>query len=113
MKLLTSRKPVFATIGTEWRSLIREFLVLMKNCRLFEILDDQLLEEGNEQELLDVAILAKECLNLNRKLRSIMREVLNMKKRVRSCHMPRLAADHEETHSDVAISTMYDGMGYH
>ncbi|KAL9261984.1 Wall-associated receptor kinase-like 22-like protein, partial [Drosera capensis] len=64
VELLTSKKPVFATKGTEWRSLIWEFLVLMENSHVLEILDDQMLEDGNEKELLDVAMLAKECLNL-------------------------------------------------
>ncbi|GAB2286978.1 hypothetical protein Dimus_021366 [Dionaea muscipula] len=74
-ELLTSRKPVYANRPTEWRSLVREFLFHMENSRLLEILDDQILQEGKEEEILTVANLAQRCLNLNGKQRPTMRQV--------------------------------------
>ncbi|KAL9266081.1 Wall-associated receptor kinase-like 8-like protein [Drosera capensis] len=107
VELLTSKKPVHATEGTEWRSLIREFLVLMENSGLFKILDNQMLEDGNEKDLLDVATLAKWCLNLNGKLRPTMREVAIMLERVRSCHIPELK-DQGIPDSEIEINSFND-----
>ncbi|KAJ0013729.1 hypothetical protein Pint_21775 [Pistacia integerrima] len=49
--------------------------VIMKEKRLFEILDARALKDGREQEIMAFANLTRRCLNLNGRRRPTMREV--------------------------------------
>ncbi|KAL2941572.1 Wall-associated receptor kinase-like 8 [Bienertia sinuspersici] len=75
VELLTSKKPISPDKSKEWRSLATEFLLLMENSSLLDILDPLVLNEAKQEELMVVANLAKECLNLNGKFRPTMKEV--------------------------------------
>ncbi|KAH9714715.1 Wall-associated receptor kinase-like 10 [Citrus sinensis] len=74
-ELLTGEKPIRFTTLEEDKSLAAYFLCAMKEERLFEILDAQVMKEGGKDEIITVAKLTKRCLNLNGKKRPTMREV--------------------------------------
>ncbi|KAK9199496.1 hypothetical protein WN944_014687 [Citrus x changshan-huyou] len=75
VELLTGERPIRLTNSEEDKSLAAYFLRAMREDRLFEILDAQILKEGGKDEFKMVAKLAKRCLNLNGKKRPTMREV--------------------------------------
>ncbi|KAL9463321.1 hypothetical protein AB3S75_001182 [Citrus x aurantiifolia] len=74
-ELLTGEKPIRFTTLEEDKSLAAYFLCAIKEERLFEILDAQVMKEGGKDEIITVAKLTKRCLNLNGKKRPTMREV--------------------------------------
>nr|POE98078.1 wall-associated receptor kinase-like 9 [Quercus suber] len=74
-ELLTGEKPVSSTRSEEGRSLSTYFILSMKQNHLFEILDDRIKKEGDKEEIIIVANLAKSCLHLNGKKRPTMGEV--------------------------------------
>nr|POF07479.1 wall-associated receptor kinase-like 2 [Quercus suber] len=76
VELLTGEKPVSSTRPEEGRSLSAYFILSMKENHLFEILDDRVKKEGDKEEVIIVANLAKRCLHLNGKKRPTMREVV-------------------------------------
>ncbi|MED6144345.1 hypothetical protein PIB30_014878 [Stylosanthes scabra] len=75
VELLTSEKPLSFDRTEEKRSLALYFLSYLKEDRLFEILQVDLLSEENKQEIEEVAILAAKCLRLNGDERPSMKEV--------------------------------------
>ena len=75
VKLLSGKKPIISSTSQERVSLAAHFIVLMKENRLFDILDVQVKEGCLEEEIMAVANLAKRCLNLSRKHRPTMKEV--------------------------------------
>ncbi|KAM7478090.1 hypothetical protein LguiA_026303 [Lonicera macranthoides] len=83
VELLTSQKPISSTRSEEMRSLITYFMVALKEKRLFDILDAQILQEGGKEEITRVANLAKRCLNLSGRKRPTMREVTVELERIR------------------------------
>ncbi|XP_031248398.1 wall-associated receptor kinase-like 10 [Pistacia vera] len=74
-ELLTGQKPIRSTNLEEDKSLAFYFLQIMKENRLFEILDARALKDGREQEIMAFANLTRRCLNLNGRKRPTMREV--------------------------------------
>nr|DAD29639.1 TPA_asm: hypothetical protein HUJ06_031107 [Nelumbo nucifera] len=75
VELLTGKEPIFLLRPGEQRSLATYFLTSIEENRLFEILDAQVVKEGEKVEVEAVAYLAKRCLNLNGKKRPTMKEV--------------------------------------
>nr|GME07460.1 putative wall-associated receptor kinase-like 16 [Ipomoea batatas] len=57
------------------RQLSQYFLSLLKENQLFKIIDDNIVCEGNTEELQEVALLAKRCLNVKGEDRPTMKEV--------------------------------------
>ncbi|KAI4297160.1 hypothetical protein L6164_037061 [Bauhinia variegata] len=47
----------------------------MEENRLFDIVDDRVGKEGEKEHIMEVAILAERCINLNGKTRPTMKEV--------------------------------------
>ncbi|XP_074293827.1 uncharacterized protein LOC141620996 [Silene latifolia] len=85
VELLTSRRPISPDDQfKEWRSLSFEFLSVMENSQLLDILDGQIVEEGKMEEFLTVANLAKECLNTSGKQRPTMKQVATVLEGLRS-----------------------------
>ncbi|KAJ8424485.1 LOW QUALITY PROTEIN: hypothetical protein Cgig2_030693 [Carnegiea gigantea] len=74
-ELLTSKKRISPDKSKKWRSLTTEFLYMIQNSWLSEILDPQVLKEGKQEEIMAMANLAKDCLNLNGKQRPTMKAV--------------------------------------
>ncbi|KAM7481430.1 hypothetical protein LguiB_006013 [Lonicera macranthoides] len=75
LELLTGQQPISSTRSEEMRSLITYFMAALRENRLFDILDPQILKEGREKEIKMLANLAKQCLNLSGRKRPTMREV--------------------------------------
>nr|GMD51055.1 putative wall-associated receptor kinase-like 16 [Ipomoea batatas] len=75
MELLTGRRAVIYDGPMEERSLYEHFLSSLKTNQLFKILDDNIVCEGNTEELQEVAFLARRCLNVKGEERPTMKEV--------------------------------------
>jgi serine/threonine protein kinase len=74
-ELLTRKKPVFSSPMFEGGSLIAYFSSAMKENRLFEILDPEVVYEENIEELKTIAKLAEMCLRMRGEERPTMKEV--------------------------------------
>ncbi|XP_078151175.1 wall-associated receptor kinase 5-like [Carex rostrata] len=75
-ELLTRQKPLISSRVFEGGSLIAYFNSSMKENRLFEILDPQVVNEGHQTELKAVANLTELCLRLKGEERPTMKEVV-------------------------------------
>nr|GMD57776.1 putative wall-associated receptor kinase-like 16 [Ipomoea batatas] len=69
------RRAVFYNGPVEERSLSEHFLSSLKTNQLFKILDANIVCEGNTNELQEIALLAKRCLNVKGEDRPTMKEV--------------------------------------
>nr|GLL40451.1 wall-associated receptor kinase 2-like [Ipomoea trifida] len=69
------RRAVIYDGPMEERSLYEHFLSSLKTNQLFKILDDNIVCEGNTEELQEVALLARRCLNVKGEERPTMKEV--------------------------------------
>ncbi|CAL5346690.1 unnamed protein product [Camellia sinensis] len=76
VEILTGQKPISSTRSQESRSLVTHFMESMEENHLLEILDPRILKEGQREEMIAVAHLARRCLNLNGKKRPTMKDVL-------------------------------------
>uniref|UniRef100_A0A7N2MK39 Uncharacterized protein n=1 Tax=Quercus lobata TaxID=97700 RepID=A0A7N2MK39_QUELO len=74
-ELLTGMKALSFERPGEERNLAMHFVLSMNESRLFEILDQQMLNEGNVEQLNEVAMLAKRCLKVKGEERPTMKEV--------------------------------------
>ncbi|KAF5457937.1 hypothetical protein F2P56_022008 [Juglans regia] len=75
VELLTREKAISSSRTRDIKSLAAFFVSSMEGNNLFDILDNQVLNEVEKEKIITVANLAKRCLNLNRKDRPSMREV--------------------------------------
>ncbi|URE14844.1 Wall-associated receptor kinase [Musa troglodytarum] len=75
LEFITGKKAIYADDAWEKRSLATSFLMMMKEQRLRDILDDRMMGEGGEQLLGEVAAIAKECLSVKGEERPCMKEV--------------------------------------
>ncbi|XP_019184485.1 PREDICTED: wall-associated receptor kinase 2-like [Ipomoea nil] len=75
MELLTGRRAVLYDGPVEERSLYEHFISSLKINQLFKILDDNIVCEGNTEELQEVALLARRCLNVKGEEKPTMKEV--------------------------------------
>ena len=75
VELLTGEKPFSFDRAEEKRSLTFYFLHGLKEDRLFDVLQMGLVDEDNQQEIMEVAILASRCLKLIGEERHGMKEV--------------------------------------
>ncbi|GMG99912.1 hypothetical protein Nepgr_001752 [Nepenthes gracilis] len=78
----------------------------MEGSCLLDILDSQLIQEGKEEDLWALASLAKQCLNLNGKLRLTMKEVVMALESIRSAHVPHLTQLTSPNNSDDAVAKL-------
>ncbi|XP_050251239.1 putative wall-associated receptor kinase-like 16 isoform X2 [Quercus robur] len=74
-ELLTGKKALSFDRPEEERNLAMHFILAMKDNRLFEILDQRVVKEGNAEQLMEVAMLVKRCLRLKGEERPTMKEV--------------------------------------
>ncbi|XP_020225386.1 putative wall-associated receptor kinase-like 16 [Cajanus cajan] len=75
VELLTGEKPHSFGRPEEKRSLSNHFLSCLKEDHLFDVLQDGIVNEENQKEIIEVAILAAKCLRLNGEERPSMKEV--------------------------------------
>ncbi|XP_075518568.1 wall-associated receptor kinase-like 10 [Primulina tabacum] len=75
VELLTGEKAISSIRAEEGRSLITYFLHSVEENQLFDIIDSRVLKEGQKEEIVAIAQLAKRCLYLKGKKRPTMREV--------------------------------------
>ncbi|XP_075664767.1 putative wall-associated receptor kinase-like 16 [Castanea sativa] len=75
VELLTGRKALSFDKPEVERSLVTYFLLSFKENRLFEILEKYIANEGNAEQLKEVANLAKKCLSLKGEDRPTMKDV--------------------------------------
>ncbi|CAO2831210.1 unnamed protein product [Amaranthus hypochondriacus] len=74
-ELLTRQKPLSPDRKIEEKNLATYFLIALKEDRLMEILDPQIVREASEDELVKMAKLVKECVNVRGEDRPTMKEV--------------------------------------
>ncbi|KAJ3680198.1 hypothetical protein LUZ60_016476 [Juncus effusus] len=99
LELLTRRKAFYFEGPEEERSLSSRFLSLMKENRIEEILDDEIVNEKDLDLIKQVAKLAKDCLNLDGEKRPEMKEVAVELSRLRKTMKHPWSDNHEETKS--------------
>ncbi|KAL3830311.1 hypothetical protein ACJIZ3_019113 [Penstemon smallii] len=75
VELLTGRKALSYDKPEEERNLANFFLSIVKQELLFRVLDDDIVWEGNEEQIIEVSRLAKGCLNVRGEDRPSMKEV--------------------------------------
>jgi len=74
-ELLTRVKPVFSSHTSEAKGLASHFVTRVKDYRLSDILDPQIVEDGGSKDAEVIARLAEACLNLKGEERPTMRQV--------------------------------------
>ncbi|XP_021734393.1 wall-associated receptor kinase-like 8 [Chenopodium quinoa] len=89
VELLTGQKAIRA-ISEQDRSLTSWFLSHMENSHLLDIIDSQVLQEDSKEEFHIIANLATRCLNLDRKRRPSMKEVLLEIEAFLSLYLPQM-----------------------
>ncbi|KAJ4755988.1 Wall-associated kinase family protein [Rhynchospora pubera] len=82
LELLTSKPAIAFDVLEEERSLSSRFLVAMKEKKMHDLLDDEI--KGDDLEvIMEVAELAKECLNMKADERPTMKEIAQELDRIR------------------------------
>ncbi|XP_058010173.1 wall-associated receptor kinase-like 22 [Hevea brasiliensis] len=84
VELLSGQKPIYLSSSQETMSLATNFILLMEESRLFDIIDARITEDCHDEEIVAVANLALRCLNLNGKKRPTMKEVTIELERIRA-----------------------------
>ncbi|KAF8365027.1 hypothetical protein HHK36_032969 [Tetracentron sinense] len=74
-ELLTGEKPLSPDRSKEHRSLAMYFIASMKENRLFQILEDRVVNEGQREQLVVVAELTRRCLKVKGEERPTMKQV--------------------------------------
>ncbi|KAL3750258.1 hypothetical protein ACJRO7_011279 [Eucalyptus globulus] len=75
VELITGKKALSFDRPEKERSLAMHFLLSSKNNQLFQIVDRVIADEGNNEQVREVANIAKRCLRLKGKERPTMKEV--------------------------------------
>ncbi|XP_043714865.1 uncharacterized protein LOC122663239 [Telopea speciosissima] len=75
VELLTRKNPIRSEGSEECEGLAMHFVSSIKNNNLFQILDYQVVNEGNREQLVAVAELARRCLKVKGEDRPTMKEV--------------------------------------
>ncbi|KAL2467611.1 Wall-associated receptor kinase 2 [Forsythia ovata] len=83
VELLTGKKALSYDRPEEERNLASYFLFTLKQGHLFKVLDDNIICEGNNEELIAVSMLAKMCLYVRGEDRPSMKEVAMELERLR------------------------------
>ncbi|GAA0155276.1 hypothetical protein LIER_13040 [Lithospermum erythrorhizon] len=98
---MTCRKPI-----TNEKNLATFFITSVKANKLFQIIENRVLREGNLKQLQGVAELVLRCLNLSGEKRPTMREVAMELERLINLHIhPQVFEDEEEDDSNFKLCT--------
>ncbi|KAJ4717425.1 Kinase [Melia azedarach] len=105
VELLTGKKVIFSTGSQDARSLATYFIISMEQNTLFDILDPQVLTLGKREDIIAVANLAKQCLNLKGRKRPTMKEVAMELERIqaskRESNVHQIYEEIENTRTEV------------
>ncbi|KAL8504871.1 hypothetical protein ACS0TY_016163 [Phlomoides rotata] len=109
-ELVTGMKPLSPTNSEEDRNLASHFLKSIKEDRLSQILDPQILREGRFEQLQPIGDLVKRCLNLKSDERPNMKEVaMELERLGRYTNQAQLA---EQSGSPLDFSATYSSPGF-
>ncbi|KAL8509217.1 hypothetical protein ACS0TY_016412 [Phlomoides rotata] len=109
-ELVTGMKPLSPTNSEEDRNLASHFLKSIKEDRLSQILDPQILREGRFEQLQPIGDLVKRCLNLKSDERPNMKEVaMELERLRRYTNQAQLA---EQSGSPLDFSATYSSPGF-
>ncbi|RWR78974.1 wall-associated receptor kinase 2 [Cinnamomum micranthum f. kanehirae] len=113
VELLTGEKPICMNRSQEERSLSMYFVTSLKEHRLFEVLENKIVDEGGVDQLVAVAELAKRCLKVKGEERPSMKEVaMELEGLRRVVEHPWVQTNLEETQSLLGESSEgYNGKG--
>ncbi|KAF3444147.1 hypothetical protein FNV43_RR13837 [Rhamnella rubrinervis] len=88
VELLTGQKPISKARAEEGKSLATYFIASMEDNRLFDIVDVRVMMDGNKEAIMEIANLAKRCLNLSGKKRPSMKQVAMELERIQKSAKP-------------------------
>ncbi|XXG39881.1 hypothetical protein AAC387_Pa01g0733 [Persea americana] len=113
VELLTGEKPICMNRSQEERSLPMYFVTSLKEHRLFQVLENRVVDEGGVDQLVAVGELAKRCLKVKGEERPSMKEVaMELEGLRRAVEHPWVQKNHEETQSLLGeTSAGYNGNG--
>ncbi|XP_064991395.1 putative wall-associated receptor kinase-like 16 [Musa acuminata AAA Group] len=117
VELITRKKAIYYDGSSQGKGLASSFIEAMKDSRLEEILDDQIMGKENMNVIQEIAELAKECLNMNGDERPTMRQVaeklhmLGGFLQVSSTH--HAPEECEALLGESSMSSTLDSVGYH
>ena len=110
LELLTRKKAIYFEGPEEEKNLASSFVSLMKQGRLMECLDDQLINEGQVEVLQEFSELATQCLSIRGEERPTMKEVAEGLQRLRRfTQHPWGQHNPEELESLIVESSSYNG----
>ncbi|XXG39866.1 hypothetical protein AAC387_Pa01g0722 [Persea americana] len=99
-ELLTGEKPICTNRCQEEKNLSMYFVSSIKENRLFQVLENRIVDEGEVEHLVPVAQLAERCLRVKGEERPSMKEVaVELEGLIRSVEKIRVQKHHEETHN--------------
>ncbi|KAG6740118.1 hypothetical protein POTOM_057755 [Populus tomentosa] len=102
VELLTGQKAISFTRSEEQgRSLATYFIMAMESNCLFDILDPQVVKQGEREDVLMVASLARSCLRLNGKERPPMKEVTMVLERLKKSENLIVQQENEHDRTEV------------
>ncbi|CAJ1821796.1 unnamed protein product [Sphenostylis stenocarpa] len=102
VELITGRKPISFLEEDEGQNLVAQFISLMKDNQVYEILDARVAKEARKDDILAIANLAMRCLRLSGKKRPTMKEVALELEALRNVQSSlQINHDHECTTSDI------------
>nr|DAD39432.1 TPA_asm: hypothetical protein HUJ06_013755 [Nelumbo nucifera] len=96
VEILTCQKPLCFERTEEQRNLATYFISSMKENRIFELIENQFVNEGNTEQLLTIAELAKRCLSVRGEERPTMKEVSEELEGLRRERHPWVQPTHQE-----------------
>ncbi|RDY02760.1 Wall-associated receptor kinase-like 10, partial [Mucuna pruriens] len=96
VELLTGKKPISSVKHQELRSLASYFVLCVEENRLFDIIDERIMREGEKENIIVVANLARRCLELTGRKRPTMEEVTSELESIRKLENKSNAQEHHE-----------------
>ncbi|KAI9180479.1 hypothetical protein LWI28_005234 [Acer negundo] len=115
LELLTGQKPIISIGLEEGKSLVNHFMDSMQEDNLFDILDPQVKQLGKKEEIVTIANLVNNCLNVNGKKRPTMKEVAMVLEGIQASSQKdngNVQQDYEEveyeTHERTEITECWD-----